>query len=656
MSSESFIMMQTLLLVVVVSWAKAGLAEWSNAFIAAVIVMGLIGAPLLRRRETGGDPAIPWKASIPILAFAVINVIGYLNPSFDKPSKGFAYAEKEELKLLIKREFGLGGNPNFLARVQREMDLFRRATERGDHDKAIFRLMLAHRYVSEKNKTSLKPVFDRYLEDMKADSSPWLPSVVTKQTAWIMLYPFGHQKTGDKLTLILEKQIELMDKVEFAGKNLNGSSELQAEQLGLQKALAEVVAGETPSESVKGASDAMEEAVERLATENQSSALPLQRAAINELKNAISEQPTFKVFIHQSHLLALVFLQGIWVCAYLKNRRSMRRFLGALATNCVLLAAAGIYQSLAYDYHPDNIRPEIWGTWEAPERYFFSSFTYKNHWCAYAVLGLSMLAGLIVHWLRRHPHGLLRGSPMPLALLGMVVLVASAVLSESVLGILLILVIGLPFACFFCQHFLPRDWGWRRVPISCSLGLFLPLVTVWAVVESDSELKRATLQKVSERWQSISEGRTPWRYYHSADSWAMFSDRPIWGWGLDSTPVLYPHYVSGEVRTDTEILFEYAHHDERFLGLLHSHNDWFQYLAETGVVGVVLLALTPLLALRRRRLSSSMTLWTLLACGALALYSFVEFPSRTPAFSILFAVTLGCSLKYALPSANGHKF
>ena len=126
----------------------------------------------------------------------------------------------------------------------------------------------------------------------------------------------------------------------------------------------------------------------------------------------------------------------------------------------------------------------------------------------------------------------------------------------------------------------------------------------------------------------------------------MFMDKPVWGWGLGATAPLYPIYVSNEILHQSEKQLEYAHHDERFLGLEYSHNDWFQYLAETGVIGVALLVIGPLIALRGKRLTKSVTLWALWACGSLLLFSFADFPSRTPACAILFAVVMGSALKY----------
>ena len=533
MTSEVFVVAQTLLLVVIVSWAKAGLAEWSDAFIALTIIVGLIGAPLLHYRDTGSNAGVPWKSTFPILIFVIVGHLGLLNPSYKNLEDSFAYAEKEELELLAKREFALGGDPVFIDRVMREMYIFRRQVELGNQSRALARFHLAYRYASNQSKTTLLPSFERYLEDIRSKSSGWFPGTVTKETSWRKLC-----------------------------------------------------------------------------------------------------------------LLALVFLQGIWVYSYLRKRRLLRLLLGILAINCVLLALAGIFQKVSFS--PNSVRPEIWGIWEAPEpRYFFASFTYKNHWCAYAVLGIGVLAGLVTHWLRRHPRDLFWRSPVPIALLGIAILAASAPLSGSVLGTLLMLTVSIPFVGFLCYKLLPKGWGWSRGLIGCLIAISLPAIGSWFVLEASPEIKRETLQKISDRWKSLQEGRLPWRYYHSKDSWTMFQDKPLWGWGLGSTAPLYPLYVSNEIIAQTEKQLAYAHHNERFLGLEYSHNDWFQYLAETGVVGVALLITGPLLALRRKRLSRSVTVWTVCACGALLLFSFVDFPSRTPACAILFAVVLGSSLKYA---------
>ena len=187
MTSEVFVVAQTLVLVVIVSWAKAGLAEWSDAFIALTIVVGLIGVPWLRYRETSGDAGIPWKSTFPILIFVIVGHLGLLNPSFNNLEESFAYAEKEELELLAKREFALGGDPVFIDRVMREMHIFRRQVELGNQSHSLARFHLAYRYVSNQSKTTLRPSFERYLEDIRSQSSGWFPGTVIKETSWMKL-------------------------------------------------------------------------------------------------------------------------------------------------------------------------------------------------------------------------------------------------------------------------------------------------------------------------------------------------------------------------------------------------------------------------------------------------------------------------------------
>ena len=532
MSCELFIAIQTIVLVTIVSWAKAGLTGWSDLFIAGLVIVGLVVAPLLRRRETGRSMEIPWKASAPILMFAGIGLFGLFNPFFINLAESSAFVEKEEQEVFAKKAFSLGEDPAYIERVQREMRFFRSSVIKGNYDDAMARFELAARYVSNHQNTVFKPIFNRYSENMEAGSPSWLPGVVTRETAWAKLY-----------------------------------------------------------------------------------------------------------------VLVLVLLQGVWVHAYIQSQRCIRWLLCVLASNCVLLAIAGIVQKLAYD--PSNL--PIWGIWDAPVRdknYYFASFTYKNHWCAYATLGFGILAGLTMHWLRRHPADLLRGSPVPLALLGMGILALSVPISASLLGILLMLGVGIPFIGFLCLRMLPGGLGRWRWLVALSITLLLPLAGIWMVLTSNPDIKNEAIHKIIVRWQALKDGRMPWRYHHSKDSLAMFYDKPVFGWGLGSTFPLYPRYVSGEIIEQSEDALAFAHHDERFFFAEHSHNDWFQYLAETGVMGVCLLGLAPLYALRHFRLSSSLATCTVLVCGALAVFSLVDFPSRTPACLILFAVTYGCSIKY----------
>ena len=58
-----------------------------------------------------------------------------------------------------------------------------------------------------------------------------------------------------------------------------------------------------------------------------------------------------------------------------------------MVINCLVLCLVGFYQKINHQWADDYL--EILGIWNAPEpRYYFSTFTYKNHWSAYAIITL----------------------------------------------------------------------------------------------------------------------------------------------------------------------------------------------------------------------------------------------------------------------------
>ena len=76
--------------------------------------------------------------------------------------------------------------------------------------------------------------------------------------------------------------------------------------------------------------------------------------------------------------ILLIFL---WVFKTIK-RDDLNAIYWIIFLNCTVLALVGIVQKLYYI--PSDNQLEILGIWDTPEpRYFFSTFTYKNHWSAF---------------------------------------------------------------------------------------------------------------------------------------------------------------------------------------------------------------------------------------------------------------------------------
>lgn len=93
----------------------------------------------------------------------------------------------------------------------------------------------------------------------------------------------------EELKRILADQVELKEEVEEDGKELPNASDLQADQLDLNKDLDDALAGEPPSDAVNEASDAMDAAADALGDDSFDDTLASQETAINALQDAISQ-------------------------------------------------------------------------------------------------------------------------------------------------------------------------------------------------------------------------------------------------------------------------------------------------------------------------------------------------------------------------------
>jgi len=114
----------------------------------------------------------------------------------------------------------------------------------------------------------------------------------------------------------------------------------------------------------------------------------------------------------------------------------------------------------------------------------------------------------------------------------------------------------------------------------------------------------------------------------------LFAARPGFGWGLGAY-------------ADTVTMYKTAHGDVR---VTHAESDVLEWLAETGVVGVALLAIVAILAARRIArsireapdpLSKGRTIGALSAVVALTVHSLFDFNLRIPANALLFVTLLG---------------
>jgi O-antigen ligase len=302
---------------------------------------------------------------------------------------------------------------------------------------------------------------------------------------------------------------------------------------------------------------------------------------------------------------------------------------------------------------PGDRVKEIWGLWDAPEpRYFFSSFTYKNHWSAFALLCLGCSVSLAWREINRKGTLAWRQPKLGVCLVAVLFIGITIPLSGSRSGTFLLIVfltlLALVLGWAVTRNFdtsIKRWAAYGGTVFACSLTSG---TMVWFGFSLDRETKSEALGNTLQQWENYQKGSLPMRYYLWKDTFTMFLDKPLFGHGLGSFRALHPLYQSAEYKREREAGLASAHRKLKPL-TEHSHNDFLQYLAEIGVVGVGLLLLVPTLGLWRirKRLFSNSPDWALVGCMLFGLYSLLDFPTRTPACLLLLSLTLSLALKHA---------
>jgi len=130
------------------------------------------------------------------------------------------------------------------------------------------------------------------------------------------------------------------------------------------------------------------------------------------------------------------------------------------------------------------------------------------------------------------------------------------------------------------------------------------------------------------------------------DTWHIFLDHPVMGTGLGTLQMVFPPY-------DT-------FYDGKIVN--HSHNDYLEALAETGVLGglccawflgVLLLESLHGLAELGSSFGASLNLSGLVGCSGLLVHSLVDFNLHIPANAMLFMVAAFLATTRLQPSSPG---
>jgi len=141
-------------------------------------------------------------------------------------------------------------------------------------------------------------------------------------------------------------------------------------------------------------------------------------------------------------------------------------------------------------------------------------------------------------------------------------------------------------------------------------------------------------------------GNYPLRLMLWHDILDQILEKPILGYGFNSYQAINPKYQSKEVRDQRNIVLNNAHHE--FTPLIgYAHNDWLEKISEFGLIGIgpFIIYLYMIISVFTKGKSETSRI---LIIGSICylVYSFIDFPSRTPCSLLTFSLNVGLALKY----------
>ena len=331
----------------------------------------------------------------------------------------------------------------------------------------------------------------------------------------------------------------------------------------------------------------------------------------------------------------LMIYASVWltVCAAwigFTRRKSLQTLFSVLAGNAFLLAGLGIAERALG-------AKKIFWFWQPPASYFVSSFVYKNHAGAYFNLLLSLCAGLAYWHYERSQRRLDKSSPSGLfGFFGTAVAMIVFFSYSRTATILMFVFLIVALLLFFWNGFMKTASGNRP-----TFMLAVLLITFLAFVRIGLTSLRTekVIERLSELREQFDFERVGTRTRAAEATWDMARERLLTGWGAGSFRFIFPifqqHYP--------EI---YADHNHRFYWD-HAHNDYIEFLAEFGIIGVAIIlagsSYTALKMVKTYAWENPLTLFLSIGILVSVVHSIVDFNFYNPAI-----LTTWCVLLYTL--------
>ena len=273
----------------------------------------------------------------------------------------------------------------------------------------------------------------------------------------------------------------------------------------------------------------------------------------------------------------------------------------------------------------------------------FATFFYKNHWAYFALLISSIGIALMQYsYYREKNTGHIPEKSIAYALCTLLVLV-SIPLAQARGATFASIPLALVFI-YIITRWLPA----RKSRIATALIFFvLAGISTWFMFQMIRPQFAHAFERSEKQIENYKDKnfKSLKRIALYRDSWIMFKEKPIWGWGVGSFIHIHPIYAGPEFykkNSDYPVAYEFA------------HSDYLQTLAEKGIVGSTLLvlpfALLGIFLTSKARWKNPISPILLLGSGLVLLTATIDFSLSNPAVAMGTLLILSIGVRYALLS------
>ena len=315
----------------------------------------------------------------------------------------------------------------------------------------------------------------------------------------------------------------------------------------------------------------------------------------------------------------------------LKSHKTLKQFSLFFLINASILCLIGIMEKIGLISFSSE-KPLL-GIWEVSDpRYYFATFSYKNHWGAFAVLSLIHGIAYLVSNIKSRNCGIWKTLFLVLLLS---IILFSLILVDSRSSILVV------FFFAFCLIFFVTKYR------SYAIIFTITFTSLFLIIDdrsSNSSLINRTIHQLN----AIKEENYPFRFLLWNDIFHQINNKTFWGYGFNSYSKINPLFQSELTVNERYIVTNNAHTD--FTPAIKStHSDVLQTFSELGFI-TFLFIFFPILFFVLREILFGRSYYTRvlsLGCLAYIFYSLIDLPNSSFANFNCFICTLFIIFAYS---------